>query len=256
MINKHEVTLKLEKNDDFRYTEALKTLRTNLMFSGSKVKNILITSTSPNEGKSTTSFELAKAFAESGKHTLYIDCDIRKSEFVRVHQIKGSTSGLSQMLTGQVELEDGFYTDPQIPNLDMIFAGPYSPNPTELFEDEMCDKLFQLIKELNYDIVIMDTAPIGTVIDAAILTKYADGAALVVESEVTSRHMFQRAKEQLDITGVRFLGVILNKVNMTKGGYYNRYYSKYGKKYGKYAKYAKYGYGYGGKDGKEEKQQK
>ncbi|SEA81356.1 capsular exopolysaccharide family [Oribacterium sp. KHPX15] len=248
MINKHEVTLKLEAADDFRYTEALKTLRTNLMFSGSKVKNILITSTSPNEGKSTTSFELAKAFAESGKRTLYMDCDIRKSEFVSVHQIKEQTSGLSQMLTGQIELEDGFYTDPRIPNLDMIFAGPYSPNPTELFEDEMCDKLFQLIKDLNYDIVIMDTAPVGTVIDAAILTKYADGAALVVESEVTSRHMFQRAKEQLDRTGVRFLGVILNKVNMTKGGYYNRYYSKYGKKYGKYSKYAKYGYGYGGRE--------
>lgn len=241
MINKHEVTLKLDPDDDFRYSEALRTLRTNLMFSGSKVKNILITSTSPNEGKSTTSFELARVFAESGKRTLYLDCDIRKSEFISVHQIQGETVGLSQILTGQVRIEDGFYTDPHMPNLDMIFAGPYSPNPTELFEDEMCDKLFQFIKELDYDVVIMDTAPIGTVIDAAILTRYADGAALVIESEVTSRRLFQRAKEQLDKTGVRFLGVILNKVNMTKGGYYNRYYSKYGKKYGKkYARYAKY----------------
>ena len=241
MINKHEVTLKLDPDDDFRYSEALRTLRTNLMFSGSKVKNILITSTSPNEGKSTTSFELARVFAESGKRTLYLDCDIRKSEFISVHQIQGETVGLSQILTGQVRIEDGFYADPHMPNLDMVFAGPYSPNPTELFEDEMCDKLFQFIKELDYDVVIMDTAPIGTVIDAAILTRYADGAALVIESEVTSRRLFQRAKEQLDKTGVRFLGVILNKVNMTKGGYYNRYYSKYGKKYGKkYARYAKY----------------
>ena len=95
----------------------------------------------------------------------------------------------------------------------------------------MCEKLFQFIKEQNYDIVIMDTAPIGTVIDAAILTRYADGAALVIEVEVTSRRLFQRAKEQLDRTGVKFLGVILNKVNMTKSGYYNSYYSyhKYGK---------------------------
>ena len=122
------------------------------------------------------------------------------------------------MLTGQVPLEDGFYNDPKMPNLDMIFAGSYSPNPTELFEDEMCEKLFQFIKEQNYDIVIMDTAPIGTVIDAAILTRYADGAALVIEAEVTSRRLFQRAKEQLDRTGVKFLGVILNKVNMTGGG--------------------------------------
>jgi len=245
-INKKTVNMKLAPDDDFRYSEALRTLRTNILFSGSKVKNILITSTSPNEGKSTTSFELARVFAESGKHTLYLDCDIRKSEFVAVHQINGETVGLSQMLTGQVPLEEGFYNDPKMPNLDMIFAGPYSPNPTELFEDEMCEKLFQFIKELNYDIVIMDTAPIGTVIDAAILTRYADGAALVIEAEVTSRRLFQRAKDQLDRTGVKFLGVILNKVNMTKSGYYNSYYSyhKYGKKYGKYSKYG-YGYGYG-----------
>ena len=245
-INKKTVNMKLAPDDDFRYSEALRTLRTNILFSGSKVKNILITSTSPNEGKSTTSFELARVFAESGKHTLYLDCDIRKSEFVAVHQIKEETVGLSQMLTGQIPIEEGFYNDPKMPSLDMIFAGPYSPNPTELFEDEMCEKLFQFIKDQNYDIVIMDTAPIGTVIDAAILTRYADGAALVIEAEVTSRRLFQRAKEQLDRTGVRFLGVILNKVNMTKSGYYNSYYSyhKYGKRYGKYSKYG-YGYGYG-----------
>ena len=238
ITNKQNITLTLAPDDDFRYSEALRTLRTNLMFSGSRVKNILITSTAPNEGKSTISFDLARVFAESGKRTLYVDCDIRKSEFIKVHQVKEKTVGLSQILTGQVAIEDGFYTDENIPNLDMVLAGP-----TELFEDEMCDKFFQYIKEENYDIVILDTAPIGTVIDAAILTKYADGAALVAESEVTSRRMFQRAKEQLDRTGVRFLGVILNKVNMTKGGYYNSYYKKYGKKYEKYG----YGYGYGPK---------
>ena len=239
ITNKHSITLTLAPDDDFRYSEALRTLRTNLLFSGSRVKNILITSTAPNEGKSTISFDLARVFAESGKRTLYVDCDIRKSEFIKVHQIQGPTVGLSQILTGQVPIEESFYCDEKLPNLDMILAGPFSPNATELFEDEMCDQLFQFIKEENYDIVILDTAPVGTVIDAAILTKYADGAALVVESEVTSRRLFQRAKEQLDRTGVRFLGVILNKVNMTKGGYYNSYYKKYGKKY------EKYGYGYG-----------
>ena len=156
--NKHKITLTLAPDDDFRYSEALRTLRTNLMFSGSRVKNILITSTSPNEGKSTISFELARVFAESGKRTLYVDCDIRKSEFIKVHQISGKTVGLSEILTGQVPIEDGFYTDDNIPNLDMILAGPYAPNVTELFEDEMCDKLFQTIKEENYDIVILDTA--------------------------------------------------------------------------------------------------
>ncbi len=248
--NKHSISLSLNDENDFRYSEALRTLRTNITFSGSRVRNILITSTAPDEGKSMVSFDLARAFAESGKKCLYIDCDIRNSEFVKVHQIQGETVGLSQILTGQIAIEDGFYNDPKIPNLDLILAGPFSPNATELFEDDMCDQLFASIKELHYDIVILDTAPIGTVIDAAILTKYADGAALVVESEVTGRRMFQRAKEQLDRTGVRFLGVILNKVNMTKNSYYSHYYNY--KKYGRYDKYG-YGYGYGQKKTTEEK---
>ena len=232
---KRELRLTLEDDADFRYAEALRTLRTNMMFSGSKVKNILITSTHPNEGKSSVSFDLARAFAESGKRTLFIDADIRKSEFVRRYSVKGETVGLSQILTGQTPMETSVYECGQCPNLDVILAGPYSPNATELFEDEMCEKLFIYVKEQNYDYVIIDTPPIGTVIDAAILSRYADGAALVVESEGTGRRMFKRAKEQLDRTGVRFLGVILNKVNMTKGGYYNKYYS-----YHRYRKYGKY----------------
>lgn len=233
-MNYNTLNLSLGQSDDFRYNEALKTLRTNILFSGSKVKNILITSTSPNEGKSTISFDLARTFSESGKKTLYIDADIRKSEFVTRYKVAGKTVGLSQILTGQVKMEEAFYQSPEIPNMDLIMAGPYSPNPTELFEDEMCAHLFTFIQEQDYDIVIIDTPPVATVVDAAILAKYADGAALVVESEVTGRKIFQRAKEQLDRSGVRFLGVILNKVNMSKSGYYSRYY-----KYDRYQKYKK-----------------
>ena len=137
-------------------------------------------------------------------------------------------------------MENGFYETDQVPFLDIVLAGPYSPNATELFEDEMCERLFTFIKEQNYDVVVIDTPPIGTVIDAAILSRFADGAALVVESDGTGRRMFKRAKEQLDKTGVRFLGVILNKVNMTKSGYYSSYYSY--KKYGKYNRYGEESY--------------
>lgn len=220
-----QIELKLSDQDDFRYNEALRTLRTNLLFAGSKIKNILITSTSPNEGKSTVSFDLARVFAESGKRTLFIDADIRKSEFLSVHRVRQETVGLSQILTGQISMEDSFYQDAAIPNLDMVLAGPYTPNATELFEDEMCDKFFSFVKEQSYDIVIIDSPPIGTVIDAAILSKFADGAALVCEAEVTSRRLFKRAKDQLDRSGIRFLGVILNKVNMSKSSYYSSYYS-------------------------------
>lgn len=225
---------------DFRYSEAFRTLRTNILFSGSKVRTILLTSTHPNEGKSTISMDLARVFAESGKKTLLIDADIRKSQMVQVYNIRGKTVGLSQILTGQIAVEDGIYSVEEVPNMDVILAGPYAPNPTELFEDEMCEKLFTYVRSLNYDIVLIDTAPIGTVIDAAILTRYADGAVLVCEAEATTRRLMRRAKEQLDRTGIRILGVILNKVNMSKNGYYSSYYSshKYDKSYGDY--------GYGG----------
>jgi capsular exopolysaccharide synthesis family protein len=237
--------IKKPEDKDFRYSEALRTLRTNILFSGSNVHKILITSTAPNEGKSTISFDLARVFAESGKKTLFIDCDIRNSEFVTVHGAKDltrrETVGMSQILTGQIAMEDAFYQTEDIPNLHLVMAGPYSPNTTELFEDEMCEKFFQAIDEEHYDMVILDTAPIGTVIDAAILSRFVDGTVLVCESEVTSRKLLKKSKDQLDRTGIRFLGVIINKVNMSKSGYYGNYYKKYSKKYDEYGKY---GYGY------------
>lgn len=230
--------------NDFRYSEALRTLRTNILFSGSSIHTILITSTAPDEGKSRVSFDLAKAFAESGKRTLYVDCDIRNSEFVTVHDVRDTeqseTLGLSQILTGQVPIEDGFYKTESIPNLEFVMSGPYAPNAAELFEDEMCERFFRTVKEEGYDMVILDTAPVGTVIDAAILSRYADGTVLICESEVTSRKLLKKSKEQLDRTGTRFLGVIINKVNMSKNGYYGNYYKKYSKNYGDYRKYGYY----------------
>ena len=246
-MNYRNMLIKKPEDKDFRYSEALRTLRTNILFSGSNVHKVLITSTAPNEGKSTISFDLARVFAESGKKTLYIDCDIRNSEFVTVHGVKDltrrETVGMSQILTGQVAMTEAIYQTEDIPNLDLVMAGPYSPNTTELFEDEMCEKFFQMIDDEHYDMVIVDTAPIGTVIDAAILSRFVDGTVLVCESEVTSRKLLKKSKEQLDRTGIRFLGVIINKVNMSKSGYYGNYYKKYSKKYDEYGKYG-YGYGY------------
>lgn len=240
-MNYRSLTMTTPVDKDFRYSEAIRTLRTNILFSGSNVHTVLITSTAPNEGKSTVSFDLARAFAESGKRTLYVDCDIRNSEFVAVHEAKDTTQsemlGLSQILTGQVPIEEGFYKTDAIPNLEMVMSGPYAPNAAELFEDDMCERFFRRVREEGYDMVILDTAPVGTVIDAAILSRYVDGTVLICESEVTSRKLLKKAKNQLDRTGTRFLGVIINKVNMSKNGYYGNYYKKYSKNYGDYRNY-------------------
>lgn len=244
-MNYRSLTMITPTEKDFRYSEAIRTLRTNILFSGSNVHTVLITSASPNEGKSKISFDLARAFAESGKRTLYVDCDIRNSEFVTVHGVRDTAQsempGLSQMLTGQIPIEDGFYKTEVIPNLEMVMSGPYSPNAAELFEDDMCECFFNTIREEGYDMVILDTAPIGTVIDAAILSRYADGTVLICESETTSRKLLKKAKTQLDRTGTRFLGVIINKVNMSKNGYYGNYYKKYSSKNDEYGNYGYYG---------------
>jgi capsular exopolysaccharide synthesis family protein len=242
-MNRTEITL--PGKPDYKYNEAIKTLRTNIQFSGSSLKTIIITSTAPDEGKSSISWDLAFSFAEAGKKILFIDADLRKSVFLKRHNIRTKVTGLSEMLSGQARLQDGIY-ETNIPNLFMIYAGPFTPNPTELFEDRNCDELFRMVQEDGtYDYIIVDTAPLGTVIDAAVLARHADGIAVVVESEVTSRRLLSKVNQQIEKTGVRNLGVILNKVRMSKGSYYNSYYYHYGrKKYGSYSDdYYSYGYG-------------
>lgn len=231
-----KIALNLPEELDFRFNESIKTLRTNIQLSGSKVRTILITSTIPGEGKSTIALDVAAAFANTGKKTILIDADIRKSMLIARCDIHEEVVGLSQILSGQVSVADGIYqTD--VSGLDVIFSGPFSPNPTELFEDEMCADMFARLKEMDYDYIIVDTAPLGSVIDAAILAKYADGIALVAESEITRKRMLKKVLDQISRTGVRFLGVILNRVKMEKGSYYSSYYygsGKYEKQYDGY----------------------
>lgn len=227
------VRLQLPAETDTRMDEAIKTLRTNIQFSGSNLKVVMLTSTVPSEGKSTTSWRTALAFAQMGKKTLYIDADIRKSVFAqRMHPDK-EVFGLSQYLSGQRGLAESVYHT-NAENLDLVFAGPYAPNPTELFEEKAFTDLIQYGRD-HYDMVIIDTAPLGSVIDAAIIAPQTDGAIMVVESGNIGYKMLNKTKFQLQKTGVKLLGVVLNKVPMQKGSYYGSYY--YGKYYGKYDNY-------------------
>ena len=123
--------LKPGKTSDYEYTEAVKTLRTNIQFCGSSVRVIMFTSAIPSEGKSDLSFATAEALAQIGKRTLLIDADIRKSILTYRYQLKNKLNGLSQVLSGQKRLEEVLYTT-STRGLDLIFAGPFSPNPAEL----------------------------------------------------------------------------------------------------------------------------
>ena len=235
------VTLNRIMKDDYHYNEAIKTLRTNIQFCGSGIKTIMLTSSLPDEGKSDITFAMASSLAQIGKKVVMIDADIRKSVLVSRYQLEREVSGLSQYLSGQRSLKNVLY-DTNIENLSIIFAGPYSPNPADLLEESLFGDMISKLKE-KYDYIIVDTPPMGNLIDGAIVARQCDGAVMVIESGSISYRLEQRVKGQLEKSGCRILGVVLNKVNMKRNGYYSKYYGKYGKssKYGHYGKYDRYG---------------
>ena len=227
------VELKRIMKDDYNYKEAIKTLRTNIQFCGNNIHVVMFTSAMPDEGKSDVSFALAESLSQIGKKTLMVDADIRKSVLVSRYQLEHEVNGLSQYLSGQKTLEEAIYQT-NIENLDVMFAGPYSPNPAELLEEELCGEMFRELRE-EYDYIIVDTPPMANLIDGAIVARHCDGAVMVIESGAISYHLEQKVKNQLEKTGCRILGVVLNKVDLHS----EKYYGKYGK-YGRYGKYKKY----------------
>lgn len=237
-MSRQTIELNRDIVQDYNYEEAIKRLRTNIQFCGSSVKAVMFTSALPDEGKSDISFTLAESMARIGKKVLFIDADIRKSILVSRYQLQGKVDGLSQYLSGQKTLEEVLY-DTSTENMSVIFAGPYSPNPAELLEEPLFAKMMEYAREL-YDYIIFDTPPMANLIDGAIVAGHCDGAVLVIESGYVSYRMEQRVKEQLEKSGCRILGAVLNKVDISGGAYYNKYYKKY-KKYGKYGQYGAYG---------------
>lgn len=227
------LNLNRDIKDDYNYKEAIKTLRTNIQFCGNNIRVIMLTSSIPGEGKSDTSFALAESLAQIGKKVLLIDADIRKSVMLTRYQLNEEVSGLSQYLSGQRKLEQIIY-DTNIENLKIIFSGPYSPNPAELLEEELCGRMFESLRNF-YDYIIVDTPPMGNLIDGAIIATHCDGAVMVIESGAVSYRLEQKVKSQLEKSGCRILGVILNKMDIHN----QRYYGKYGK-YGVYKKYGAY----------------
>ena len=214
------------RKKDYFYEEAIKTLRTNIQFTGKNIKTIMFTSCLPNEGKSDVAFQLAQEIGNMGKKVLLIDADIRRSVYVNRYKVKEKVKGLSQYLSGQLAKEFLTYQTNFL-NVDIIFSGPIAPNPSELLEEA---SFSDLLKELRntYDYIILDTPPLGSVTDAAIVAKECDGAVLVIESERVSYKLAQKVQEQLEKTGCKILGAVWNKVNIEKDKYYQKYDYYYG----------------------------
>lgn len=219
------------RKQDFHYAEAIKTLQTNIQFAGKNTKVVMITSCFPNEGKSDIALSLAKEMAASGKRVLLLDADIRKSSFVSRFRIQEKVYGLSQYLSGQITPQDLIYMT-NYHNMNMIFSGPTAPNPTNLLGDEVFAMMMDTLRQ-HYDYIFVDTPPISSVIDAAVVAQRCDGAIMVVESEAVSYRAVQKALAQIEKSGCSILGGVLNKVDTKRNKYYSSYYNK---KYGEYYK--------------------
>lgn len=212
--------------------EYLNSIRTNIQFSGRDLKVLTITSIQPGEGKSTTSTNLAISFASAGFRTLLIDADTRNSVMSGTFKANERYQGLSSFLSGNAELSE-VICDTNVENLMVIPAGQVPPNPTSLLQNANFNSMIETVRNL-YDYVIIDTPPIGLVIDAAVVAQKADASILVTEAGAIKKRFIQKAKEQLEQSGTPFLGIILNKVDNTVDSYgsYGAYgsYGEYGKK--------------------------
>lgn len=202
--------------------EVYRNLRTNIVFTGTENRSIMITSCEPGDGKSTVSFGLSNTFAQAGKKTIYIDADMRKSAMAQKHKIAGIRHGLSSYLSGQVVATSITYAT-NVENLYYIPCGVFPTNPTELLGNDRFEKLIKALKN-NFEYVIIDTPPLGSVIDAAIIATKCDGCILVISDNKTTKRQTKQVVDQLKRADANLLGAVLNKAETALGRY--GYYSK------------------------------
>ena len=218
----NNITIKLPGEKDFFTQEAFKVLRTNLQFCGQDIQTIAITSCNENEGKTTIALHLAQSLAELGKQVLLIDADMRKSVLAGRNTNATEIVGLSELLTGMISLGEALY-ETQSPNLQLIFAGKYPPNPVELLSSKHFATLIAETKKI-YQYVIVDTPPLGRVIDAAVVAPNCDGTVLVVGNSTRYRQA-QDVVAQLKKSGSKILGAVRNNTKRRDSAYY--YHSEY-----------------------------
>ena len=216
-------------------SEAYRLIRTNILFTNvdHPPRTLVITSASPKEGKSTTSSNLARVFADGGYEVSLIDADLRRPSLHRIFEVE-SREGLTNMLLMGGNLNGHGVQHTDHPNLDLIVAGPIPPNPADLLSSQRMHQVLAHTSSRSR-MTLIDAPPILPVTDAAILSTMADGVILVVDPSHTKRRDLRRARESIEGVGGKIIGVVINKVS-PKGAGYHYYYHQYGYRY-------TYGYG-------------
>lgn len=225
----HETTA-LAMIDDVRspIAESYRHLRTSLLLSsaGQPPKTILVTSSQPSEGKTTTAINTAYMLAQTGAEVLIIDCDLRRPR-LHAHFDVPNNKGLTNWLSGETDLENLLQTVERQPTLKLLTSGPVPPNPAELLGSEEMRKLLGSLGE-RFAHIIIDSPPAISFTDASILSTMVDGVVLVVHGGRSSRAVVRRAKQQLLDVGAHIFGVVLNNVKSDAPDYYySSYYASY-----------------------------
>ncbi len=193
-------------------SEALRLIRTNLEFisTDKKGKVIVVSSTVPGEGKTTTATNLAGVFGMSDKKCIVISLDMRRPMLHRVFALTNKV-GMSTVLSKNSELKDVIWEHKKIDNLDIITSGPIPPNPSELMQSGKLDKLIEELRE-TYDYIIVDSPPMGSITDAIILMKLADISLIVFRSEFSEKEFVKSLEDVISSYNIENVGLVLNDV--------------------------------------------
>lgn len=211
----------LEKQPKSVEAESYRILRTNIMYSSfdKEIKRILVTSSEPGEGKSTTSGNLALAFAQDEKKVILIDCDLRKPSIHKKFRISNNR-GLSDVIIDRDKLNKCIQKRTEY--LDVLTAGKIPPNPSEMLGSQAMSGLLDELSNI-YDVIVLDSPPVLAVTDAQILSTKVDGTVLVVRAEKTKKDTVLAAKGVLDKVNANILGTVLNGGDKNKDNYYYYY---------------------------------
>ena len=205
------------------YEEAMRSVRTNIQFSDIDNKNkiIAITSSTPSEGKTTVIYNLAKSFAENGEKVVVLGFDLRAPKLNLVAGVE-SNVGLTNLITGKVDLNKALLRDPSEGNLYLLLSGPVPPNPAEILAS---NHIRDLIDELStmFDYVFIDTPPVGLFTDASIVSTYCDGIVFAIRSNKTKKEEGSRALDNLKKVNAKVLGAVLTFADVKEFNYKGYY---------------------------------
>ena len=216
-------------NDQVFLQNSVKTLVANIRFASvdDPIRVIGVTSSIPNEGKSTTSYALAQALANGGQTVLLIDCDLRHRSLANMIGVHAQ-AGIYGVLSGQVAIDDAAVRTPTN-GLYFLDCEPHIPNPVDILSSRRFKNFLAQMRE-KYTYVVVDTPPLTAFVDGAVISQNVDGMLLVARQDQTKRDEILGAYEQLKKADANVIGCVLTFADNDKSDYYYSYYNKDGKR--------------------------